>query len=394
MSPSRLRPFVPFAAGLLAITAVVATVAVPVVGGSDWWNTRLRVATEPPPRIDVTPLPGSVREHWSVPGRTGQHNPVVDSTVITTTAHGIVGHDPITGQERWHYQRNNVTLCDWVTVDGAVVAAFRHEGGCVDMVALDGGTGQRRWYRTADLDADATLSAGPGVVVAGGGTRLVAFYTDTGQERWTYTRAGCGFGPPVAGDLGVAVVLSCHRQGQLLALHDLVGKDERWSVPVGGTRLSLLAANERVALYGTYQGREAVTLFDSRGAQVGAVTSPDLAAHPAADPAPDAAGPDHTVPTASTFLSTLVVWTGSHLVAVDLTRARIRWSAPASGPAARQTPTVVYPDDTGFVERGPSDGQVLRRATVEGAPAGPVSGLARVGGSIVATGTNGTIMYG
>ena len=389
MSSSRIRPFVPFAVCLLAITAVLATLAVPVVGGSDWWNTRLRAAAGPAPRLDLTPLPGSVRSAWSVPGQDGPQNPVVDSTVITASAHRITGHDPTTGQERWHYQRNNATLCDWVTVDRAVVAAFRHDGGCTDLVALEGGTGQRRWYRTADLDVDATLHAGPAMVVAGSGTRLVAYHADTGLERWTYTKAGCTFGQPVAGDLGVAVVLSCQHEGQLLALHDLVGKDERWSVPVDGTRLSPLAANQRVSLYGTYQGRQAVTLFDSRGTQVGAVSSPDPTIEPTT---PDRADP--AVPDASTFLSTLVVWTGSHLFAVDLTRARVRWSTPAEGPAARQVATVVYPDGTGFVERGASDGRVLHRVRIDGAATGRVSGLARIGGGIVTTGPNGMIMYG
>lgn len=377
-----MRPFVLFGAGLVVIAAALTVIAVPVVGASDWWNTRLRVAATPPPRLSRAALPDAVRARWTVPRGIGHADPVVDSTVIVATAHDIVGRDPVDGRQRWHYQRNNATLCDWVSVDGAVVAAFRHHGGCSDLIALDGGTGQRRWYRNADIDADVTLTAGPGVVVAGGHTKLVAYYTDTGLERWTYTKPGCTFGTPVAGDLGVATILSCPGQNRLLALHDLVGKNERWAVPVAGAGLRLLAANQRVAVYGTHEGGPAVTLFGSSGAQVGAVTGDDLAVRP------------DTVPTATTFLSTLAVWTGTHVVAIDLTRANVRWSGSASGPPAGQAATVLYPDRDSFVERGPSDGQVLHRVSIDGGPPGLISRLARVGPALVATGTNGMIMYG
>ncbi|HEX5495909.1 MAG TPA: PQQ-binding-like beta-propeller repeat protein [Mycobacteriales bacterium] len=373
---------------MLAIAALLAVIAVPVVGGSDWWNTRLRVAASPPPNLGLADLPGTVRARWRLPGGIGDAAPVVDSTVVVAGAHDIVGRDPISGQVRWQYQRNNATLCDWVTVDGAVVAAFRHHGGCGDLVALDGGTGQRRWYRNAAVGSAVTLTAGPGVVVAGGRTSLVAYDPESGLERWTYTKAGCAFDSPVAGDLGVAVILTCRGQagqagqGPLLALHGLVGKNERWSVPLGGTQPHLLAASERVAVYGTFPSGPAVTLFDATGRQVGAVTGPDLALR----------GQD--VPTATTFLSTLVTWTGTRVVAVDLIGGRIRWSGSASGPPAGQTTTVVYPDGAGFVERGPTDGQVLDRVSVGGVPPGPVSRLARVGRIIVAAGANGMIMYG
>lgn len=382
MSSSRVRPFVLFGAGVLVIAAVLTVIAVPVVGASDWWNTRLEVAAGPPARMDTADPPDTVRARWAVRRGIGHADAVVGSTVVVAGPHDIVGRDPVSGRQRWHYQRSNATLCDWVTVDGAVVAAFRHGSGCDDLIALDGGTGQRRWYRTTDLDADTRLTAGPGVLVAGGRTRLVAYYTDTGLDRWTYTKSGCAFGQPVAGDLGVAVMLSCQRQGNLLALHDLVSKDERWAVPFGGEEPHLLTANQRVAVYASFQGAPAVALFDNRGTQVGAVDAPELA------------GPAQPAPAAATFLPTLVVWTGTEILAVDLTTARVAWTGSASGPAAVQTATVVYPDGAGFVERAPTDGEVLRRVDIDGSPPGPLSRLARVGRLIVTTGTNGLVMYG
>lgn len=379
------RRFLPFTVGVLVLAGVAAVIAVPVVRRSDWWNTDLTVAAGPPENLASTPMAATVRTRWSAPADPGgapQADPVAESTVVTAGSHRITGHDPATGRERWHYRRGNATLCDWVMAGTAVVAAFRHGGGCTDLVALDAGTGQRQWYRNTEAGADATLRAGFGTVVLGGPTGLVGYDAGTGLERWTYTKAGCGFGPPVVGGLGVAVVLSCSDQGTLLALHDLAAKKERWSVPVGGTDVRALTADQQVVVYGTFADRPALVGYDARGAQAGAVSTPDLAV----------TGPG--LPSARAFLSTVVAWTGRRMVAVDLAHSQVRWDAPASSPVASGTASAVYLDGTDLVQRDPGDGQVRRRIPVSGTALGPVSRLARVGADIAAVTPRGTTVYG
>lgn len=381
MARSRIRPYLPFGIGLLSVFAVLAAVAVPVVSRSDWWNTDTRVAARAPAPVAQTALPEAVRQRWSVSGTTSGTDPLRGSVVVVSTPHRIAGREVATGTELWHYQRDNATLCGWIVQDGAVVAAFRHRGGCSDLVALDTGTGQRRWYRNADLDADVTFASAPGVVVVGGSTSLTAFYTDSGLDRWKYTKSGCTFGPPVAGNLGVAVVLTCQGQAPLLSLHDTAGKDERWSVPVGGEHPRVLAVGDRVVVYSTYQGEPAVTVYNERGTFTGSVADPRLAI--ADKVTPRAVG-----------LSTLVTWTGSRLVAVDLAAPRVVWSTTASGPPADDGRTVWYPDGDSLVERTVEGGRELRRVEVQGGSVGEVDRLARVGGLVVANGRQGTAVYG
>lgn len=373
-------------AALIEMAALIG-VAVLVVGDSDAATVDIRVATAAPQPVPERPLPRTAEQLWSEAGTPASTAAVDAATVVTADARRLTGRDPATGAERWSYRRGNARLCAWAVQDGVAIAAYRRSDGCTDLIALDAGTGQRRWYRNADLAPAVGMAAAAGVLVVAQPDLLLAIDTATGLNRWTYRKDGCRFGLPVVGDRGTAVLAACANGGTRLLLHDSFGEKELWGVPApAGGRLvsadeavSVLAGSDRGPMLRRYgdRGRVAGTVVDRR------LAVPDAAADTGA-----------AAPSARVTDPALVVWTGSAAVAVDTRVGAVLWSVEALGPPLPATGRALLAEPTGFVQRSLTTGQVTGRTAVTGS--GPPDGaaLSRVGGLVVAGGPTGTIAYG
>jgi outer membrane protein assembly factor BamB len=381
------------AVGILAVLGVLTAVAVPVVRASDWANTTLRAARSAVAEPVLAALPSTLSLRWSAPGIPPSSGaPVAGGTVVVASQHRIEGRDAATGATRWYYQRRNASLCAWTVQDGVVYAAFRKTAGCRDLTALDAGTGARRWYRNAELDVTITLTAMPGVLVAGSAHGLFAVDTGGSLNRWAFGRPSCRLSRPVLGSAGVAVLLTCARAPASVALLDLyTGKPRwlephtgkpRWLEPASGDLPAVLAVGPDVRVLAVTAGKPTITRLGPTGNRAGTLTAPTLAY---ADP--DKLG-------ATVYSGLIIGWVGTQLFAVREGTDRLLWTVSGTGPVATTPTGAVLAGANGFTELDPASGRTSRSIrTPAGAPARPTA-LARVGASVVTAGADGTRVYG
>lgn len=377
------------AAGTVVVVAALAAVAVPLIGGSDVASAHLTTAASPPPPLPPVPLPGTVGVRWSA-ASVPPAGPASDAgTVVVATAHSLSGRDARTGAERWSYRRDNARLCAWAVQDGAAVALFGKSHGCTEMIALEVGTGARRWYRTApDVTATASLSSASSVVVARSGDRLLAVDTVTGLNRWTAQKAGCEYGPLVVSQLGAVAVVHCPAGGTRPAAtdtvvdHDAYADTEHWTKPAIGTGATVVAVGEATAVLSVLDGGPILTRYDQRGQVLGSIADPRLA------------GSGGIAPVGLTVADTTLVWTGTAVLAVRTGGHTVAWSAPALGPPTQDGNSVLVARPDGFAELALSGGRLAGRIPVTGG--GPAAGavLSRVGALVIAAGQDGVTAYG
>jgi outer membrane protein assembly factor BamB len=370
------------AVGLVAVLAVLGVGAIVVVPGSDAATTDLSVAASalPAPPPAVLPTSGTVR--WSAPSLPTGGSSVDGGTVIVGLDHRLSGRDALTGAERWSYRRGNATLCGWTVQDGAVIAAFAKQHGCIDLIALNAGTGARRWYRTApDLGPDATLVGASGVVVARSGDQLLAVDTVTGLNRWTARRPGCQYGPVRLSVLGAAVVLACPGR-TLLVDHDAYADTEHWAVDVPGSDPTVVTVGDPTTLLSMLGGRPTLSVYDGRGKVRASITDPRLAW-----------GHD-SVPTGFSAAGITLIWTGTTLLGIDTGTRAVRWSTPALGPPVQDGADVLVTQPGGFAQRAVTTGAVHRQLVLPGHPPGPDTVPTRVGALVAASGRDTLTVYG
>ena len=369
-------------AGLVAVAAVVA-VAVPVVRDSDARTTTIRVSTDNPAVPETGPLPAAVRRLWTAPTGSAAA-PVAGPAVIATGPDRVAGLDPATGAERWTYRRGNARLCDADQQDGVVLALFAKADGCRDLIALDAATGARRWYRTLELRTDATLTSAPGVGVATGGDRMIAFDTGGGLNRWTYTAAGCTLDPAVPGQVAVVTVARCAEGVRRLIVHlPFADKDPWVGSLAAGTDPHVLTAAERVTVL---SGRTLTTYTVSQDADQKATAAP------AGDVVDDRLTSTGT-PVAVTDGDFLVLWTGTTAVSIDTRGKKVLWTAAATGPPALAEGQVVLAGPGGFTVRPASTGAPVTTVSA-GTPVPDRAGLSRIGRLVVVAGAGRIVAYG
>lgn len=377
---------------VLGVLGVLAAVAVPVVRASDWANATLRTAGSAPAEPMLAALPATLSLRWSAPGippSSGQ--PVAGGTVVVASQHQIEGRDAATGATRWYYQRRNASLCAWTVQDGVVYAAFRKEAGCRDLTALDAGTGARKWYGIAELDDTITLTAMPGVLVAGS-AHGIAITPGSLLNHWPFGRPGCRPSRPVLGSAGVAVLLTCAGAPASVALLDpYTGKARwldphtgkpRWLQPVSGDQPVVLAAGPDVCVLAVIAGKPTITRLGPTGKRLGMVTVPT---HAYSDPGK----------VGTTVSSGLIIgWTGTRLFAVREGTDRLLWTVNGTGPVATTPTGAVLASTDGFTELDLASGRTSRSIrTLAGAPTRPTA-IARVGAGVVTAGADGTRVYG
>jgi hypothetical protein len=370
----------------LAVAAAVAAVAVPVVRHSDALTTTIRTAPDTPATPETAPLPASLRQLWTAP--TGAATaPVEGPSVIETGSDRVAGLDPATGRERWSYRRGNATLCGAARQDGVVLALFAKSHGCRDLVALDAGTGARRWYRTVELTTGATLTSGPGVAVVTGPSQQVAVDTGGGLNRWTYSAAaGCRLDPAVVGRV-VATVARCAGGTNRLVVHSTSNDKAPWIGALTGADPHVVSAQNQAENQVVVLAGNTLSFFSAADDTDGKTTA-----------SPDGEITDDRLrgtgdPAAVLDADSLVVWTGASAVGVDTRNRTVRWTAPATGPPTLAEGQVLLAEAGGFTIRPAATGRLVASVPAGGAvPA--AAGLSRIGRLVVAAGDGRLVAYG
>ena len=353
-----LRPPPPRVWVWTAATLALALVAVLLWRGSSVAATDSTTAPESP-APEGTPA-GRVSQAWSADGDGLPVQLVQEGRVVVPGERGLVARDAVTGDEAWHYRRDDAVLCGATAVDGLVVAVFRSADRCDEALALDAATGVRQWTRNLSLRGDATIQGTSQVVLASSPTGVVVIDPVGDNVRWrTAAAEGCELADTTVGSSGVALLQRCPGTGALqLRLFDPFTGQARWTrdvaVPEGGD-VTLVGADRLVT----------VAAGDSLLAH-----RPDDGSEAASLPLP--AGDGGLLQGGAGDLA--LVWARGTLWALDPATGEVRWERPAQGlPATGQAAktgtgdaTVWVPEADGFVLRDLATGEEAGRADVAG----------------------------
>jgi len=364
----------------LLLTAISALVLTLLWIGSDYANTSLQVAAaEPDQPVEAEPAE-RVAVAWDAQTGPADAGAVEDFTVVVGEDHGLRGLDPDTGVERWHYLRSTALLCDWTAADGVVVAVFRTDGGCNEALALDAGTGRREWYRNVSFTTEMALSSTNQLTVAATSTGVTVLGTTSNGTRWRYRPPeDCRISDALAGDVGVAVTLSCPSSARLILLDGFTG-EQRWTGTLPAGRSDILTADGVVCVLAV-DPRGSLEVFDRDGVSLVSVREQSIAAD------------EGTQPSAQLLGERLAISTGSTLFAVNVQTDGIDWVVPALNRPVLLGEGLLVFDGTDFVQHALVTGAELRRITVDG-PAPPTGGeLALVGGAIVVSTADEVAVY-
>lgn len=354
-----------------AATLALVVVAALLWRGSDAAATESTTAA-PADAPSGTPA-GAVSEAWSAPGGPLPESVVESGRVVVGSPHGVRALDPATGEEAWHYTRANARLCGLTATDGVAVAVFRTEDRCDEAVALDAGTGVRRWTRSVHFRGDATVDSTDRIVLASSPTGVVTLDPTGNSIRWRHSPPdGCVLLGADVGSAGVAVLQQCGSGTVRLRLFDGFEGSAHWTrdLPArNGAEIRLLGAD---GLLGVLIDDEFQGLSGADGTVLQRL------------PVPDGAGKSVQQVSAGTIA---LVRLGDTLSALDTASGSVLWSAPALGlpaaPEAGSDPTEALPVPTaeGFVLRDPPTGAELGRAAVSGLPQGGTA--TRIGDTVV-----------
>ncbi len=353
-----------------------ATVALVVVAGLLWRGSDAAATestTAAPADVPSGTPAGAVSEVWSASGGPMPESVVEGGRVLIGSPHGVRAVDPATGEEAWHYTRSNARLCGLTATDGVAVALFRTADRCDEAVALDAGTGVRRWTRSVHFRGDAILDSTAQIVLAVSTTGLVTLDPTGNNTRWRYAPPdGCVLRGADAGSAGVALLEECRGSSVVrLRLLDGFEGDAHWTrdLPVrDGAEIRLLGADGLLGV-----------LVDDEYQGVSAADGTVLTRLPVPVGATDA------VQQVAVGTVALVRVAGT-LAALDTASGGLLWSVDANGlPAAPEavadaTDPLPVPTADGFVFREPATGREIARSAVTGLPGG---GLASTVGDAV-----------
>ncbi|RBY91811.1 hypothetical protein DQ244_11050 [Blastococcus sp. TBT05-19] len=350
-----------------AATLALVVVAALLWRGSDAAATSSTTAR--PADVPSGAPAGAVSRVWSAAGDPLPEDVVEDGRVLVGSEHGVRALDPATGEEVWHYTRDNAWLCGLTATDGVAVAVFRTADRCDEAVGLDAGTGVRSWTRNVNFRADATLTSTSRIVLAHSPTGMVTLDPTGNNIRWRWSAPdGCRLLDAAAGSAGIAVLQRCGERDALqLRLADGFDGDEHWvrdvvvgdrgdAVLLGADGLVGVLAGDEIRLFGSADGTQLTTL----------PTGPDRSAQQTSVPA------------------AVLVAAGGRLTALDPASGQLLWESPATGlPGPDAEGTVLpVPDGDAVVSREAATGVEVARSTVEDLPAGSTTTL--VGPVVVA----------
>ncbi|WP_309232892.1 PQQ-binding-like beta-propeller repeat protein [Blastococcus sp. TML/C7B] len=270
--------------------------------------------------------------------------------------------DPLTGEEAWHYTRDNARLCGLTVTDGVAVAVFRTEQRCDEAVGLDAGTGVRSWTRNLDLRGDAVLTSTAQIVLAASPTGVLTFDPVGNNVRWRAgAPGGCEWLSAAAGSAGVAVLQRCAGGDAVqLRLYDGFAGSEHWTVDVPAAEDADVALLGADGLLGVRVDGEVRLFAQEDGRQRATVP---------------VAGDDAAQTSAAGLV---LVRAGGTVSAFDPAGGLPRWTAPAEGlptPTAAGVPEVVLPTAGGFVVRNALSGEEVARWVADDVPPGGTVGV-------------------
>jgi hypothetical protein len=158
---------------LVAASLALAVVAAGVIMylTSDARATTLVTAADVPVPAAMGVAPASLAPVWRL---TSSVHPVMSpyGSVVTSDGHAVVGHDPVTGTQRWSYTRSNLPLCALGSGDAdtvglqvsnavhGIVTGYAKGDTCSEITLLNPITGDRSRQRTGFTAASSELVFG------------------------------------------------------------------------------------------------------------------------------------------------------------------------------------------------------------------------------------------
>lgn len=377
--------------GVLLAALVAGTV---LAVHSDSANTDVRTAADQPKPFEG-PLASPLSSLWSSDDTVDDQRTVASNTVITSSEHGVRGLDPQSGDERWHYLRSNATMCDLTVLDDVVVAIFRTTGRCNEAVALEAGSGLRRWYRNVGFSDRLSLFGSGTAAVASTPDGIAVLDAVGNAIRWRYNPPqGCEVASIAVGVNGVVVLESCTTGTTWLAEFDLYSGDQQWRVAPPPGEVSVLGSDGVVSLL---VGQELLILSVRDGSLLSNLGA--VAESGSVESSPSSA--------VTTFVGqaagqgTPLVYLSGTLYAIDPTSGAQLWSVTADGlPADNGDAGIVVFEAGDFVTRDPLSGLELSRSDLlesTGSGGGGLEGLTRIeraGSVLIADTDDGLIAYG
>jgi len=347
--------------------------------GSEAGNTDVRTAAEAP-TSSGTALPTRLSRLWSSAAGVDDQRTVASNTVITSSRHGIRGLDPRTGEERWHYLRSTATMCDLTVLDDVVVAIFRTTGRCNEAVALEAGTGVRRWYRNVGFSEGLSM-LGSGTAVLAATPDGVAVLDAVGNSiRWRYNPPrGCELASIGIGNTGVVALERCATGTTWLAHFDLYSGEQLWRVPPPAEDVTVLGADGVVSLL---VGPQLMILSARTGAVQSTVTI-------------DAGGPGSTVFAAQPGgRGVPLVFVAGRLYAIDPSSGELLWTVAATAAPATSDFGLVVPEAGAFVSRNALTGEELLRSAIPDEADEGLIRIERTGAGLIGVTADSVIGYG
>lgn len=364
---------------LLVAAALVATVL--VAASVVWFRSDARGTTSvtwdgPASALPAArSLPSGLDELWRAPSP-ATARPLVDRGTVTTAVGGlVVGRDPVSGDERWRYDRDR-DVCAVTTAWGDAVAAYRDPRGCGQVTALDAASGTRSAQRTSDADDPIRLVATKNHVIAFGDTRLEMWRSDLVRtveygrvdalvNPNAQPRSGCELLSADADGSLLAVLEQCEGEssGRLTLLDstpDDAQKPEQYTSSVlpeavrdAGARI-VAVVDDRTAVYlpPDAPAGPRVATYDLEGALVDT--------HDLTRPAGTLGGP------AEVHGDVLVWWNGQDTVGLDTADYRPRWIVEDTlGYGDSMAGALLLPVDGALLAVDASTGTVDRRIEVD-----------------------------
>ncbi|MER6760702.1 MULTISPECIES: Rv3212 family protein [Amycolatopsis] len=367
-----------------AIVVVVAVVAAIVAGTSDNLHTS-RALADPPHALPSPPtaVPGSMTQLWQAPSSATPIPIGQSDTVTTADGSEVAGRDPLTGQVRWHYTRENLQLCTVDAAWGRVNAVYHKAMGCSEVTQLDPATGRITAQRNGDAELGTRLVS-DGSHVTTTGKHLLDTWRDDLVKSMEYgkvpflqnankqPRPNCTYGTVAMAADKIGVIERCpgDRTDRLTIYKATAEHEDEPKV----TYTALLAGKRArvIAMSGDLTG---VLLPDQKLYVVYGADGSQKAAYPMDLPASDVANDPVGGTEATTRTAAGIYWyTGSKTVALSRDDLSPRWTLDGTlGPGITFATQLVVPIRGGLAVLNETNGATLRTVGVDrGAYTGPI----------------------
>ncbi|WP_020662432.1 hypothetical protein [Amycolatopsis benzoatilytica] len=369
---------------VVAIAAVVAAGITVVAASSDNLHTSRAVAAAPQALPAPPPeVPGAMKQLWQAPS-SATPVPIGQSDTVTTADGGeVAGRDPITGQIRWHYTRDNLQLCTVDTAWGRVNAVYHKSMGCSEVTQLDPATGRITAQRNGDAELGTRLVS-DGSHVTTTGKHLLDTWRDDLVKSMEYgkvpflvnankqPRTNCTYGTVAAANDKVGVIERCPGdRGDRLTVYKATAEHEDepqvvYTALLAGSRARV------IAMSGDLVG---VLLPEQQLYVVYGADGTQKAAYPMDLPADDLKSDPVGGTEATTRTAAAIYWySGSKTVALSRDDLSPRWTLDRTlGPGITFAGQLVVPIRGGLAVLNETNGSTLRTVGIDrGSYSGPV----------------------